>query len=41
MLWRYLVPDDWKQLAEIVDDLRVPPKLKRAIKVLLQRKQHG
>lgn len=41
MLWRYLTPDDWRQLAEIVDDLRVPPKLKRATKVLLGRKLRG
>lgn len=41
MLWRYLSPEDWRQLAEIVDDLRVPPKLKLATKVLLSRKLRG
>lgn len=41
LLWRYLTPDDWRQLAAVVDDLRVPPKLKSATKVLLGRKLRG
>jgi len=41
MLWRYFTPDDWKAVSEIVDDLRVDPKLKRTTRFLAQRhRQH-
>lgn len=41
MLWRYFTPWDWRQLRDLVDELRVPPKLKRATRVLLQRHAPG
>lgn len=37
MLWRYFTPEDWRQLRDLVDELRVPPRLQRATRVLLQR----
>lgn len=37
MLWRYLTPEDWARLALIIDEVRVPPKLKNATKFLIQR----
>ncbi len=37
MLWRYFTPDDWKAVSEIVDELRVDPKLKRTTKFLIDR----
>lgn len=36
-LWSVFSPDDWRQVAEIIDDLRVPWKLKKATKFLLRR----
>ncbi len=41
LLWRTFTPDDWRQIAEVVDDLRVSPKLKRATKFLLQRRSQS
>lgn len=37
MLWRYLTPEDWKRLAEIIADVRVEPKLKRTTEFLIAR----
>lgn len=37
MLWRYLTPDDWRNIADIVDDLRVSNKLKLTTKFLATR----
>lgn len=37
MLWRYFSQNDWEEVAKVIDDLRVPPKLKRATKFLLAR----
>lgn len=37
MLWRYFTPDDWRNVAGIVDDLRVPDKLKLTTKFLIRR----
>lgn len=37
LLWRYFTPEDWQQLAEIVDDLRIPDKLKKTTKFLITR----
>lgn len=37
MLWDYLTERDWHRLADIVDDLRVDPKLKRATRFLVAR----
>lgn len=37
MLWEYLSERDWRRLAEIVDDLRIDPKLKRTTKFLIPR----
>ena len=39
MLWRYLSPNDWKRLAELIDDIRVEPKLRQTTKFLMGR--HG
>lgn len=36
-LWRAFSPDDWRQVADIIDDLRVPWKVKAATKFLLNR----
>lgn len=40
MLWDYFSEDDWRRLAEVVDDIRVNPKLKRATKFLIARHVH-
>lgn len=37
MLWRYFTPNDWKNVADIVDDLRVSDKLKLTTKFLTKR----
>lgn len=37
MLWRYFTQEDWTQVAEVIDELRVPPKLKKTTKFLLAR----
>lgn len=37
MLWRYFSRDDWREIAKIIDDLRVSPKLKRTTRFLLER----
>lgn len=37
MLWRYLSPEDWRRLTEIIDTVRVPEKLKRATRFLIER----
>jgi len=37
MLWRYLNDQEWQRLAEIIDELRIDPKLKLATKVLIKR----
>lgn len=37
MLWRYLSPTDWNELAEIVDTLRVSDKLRNATRFLIAR----
>lgn len=37
MLWRYLTPDDWRRLSEIIDTLRVPEKLRSTTKFLIPR----
>lgn len=37
MLWRYFSHHDWQEVAEVIDDLRVSPKLKRTTKFLLER----
>ncbi|MBI4599299.1 hypothetical protein HY732_00065 [Candidatus Uhrbacteria bacterium] len=37
MLWRYFTPDDWRNVGEIVDTLRVPEKLKLTTKFLAKR----
>lgn len=37
MLWRYFTDTDWQQVTDIVDSLRVAPKLKRATTFLLAR----
>jgi hypothetical protein len=41
MLWEELSQEDWRRLAEIIDDLRVDPKLKRATKFLIPRHTKG
>jgi len=38
-LWRSFTSEDWQRIGAIVDDLRVPEKLKRATKFLAKR--HG
>lgn len=38
MLWRYFSEEEWRQLAEIADDLRIDQKLKRTTKFLLARR---
>lgn len=37
MLWRYLTTEQWQELASVVDELRVPEKLKLATKFLIPR----
>jgi hypothetical protein len=37
MLWTYLEPKDWQRLAELIDDIRVPEKLKKTTKFLIGR----
>ena len=37
MLWRYLAPEDWHRLQEIIDSVRVPEKLKKATQFLIER----
>ncbi len=37
MLWRYFTPEDWRNVGEIVDTLRVPAKLKLTTKFLARR----
>jgi len=37
LLWQYLSPEDWKNVSDIIDDIRVDPKLKRTTRFLLQR----
>lgn len=37
MLWEYLSQNDWQRLAEIIDSIRVPEKLKKATKFLIAR----
>lgn len=37
LLWKYFSPEDWKNISEIIDDLRVDPKLKRTTRFLLER----
>lgn len=37
ILWRYFTPDDWRNVADIVDDLRVLDKLKMATRFLIGR----
>lgn len=36
-LWRSFSPEDWRNVAEIIDDLRIDPKLKHTTKFLLPR----
>ena len=37
MLWRYFDDHDWQEIAMIIDDLRVSPKLKKTTQFLLSR----
>lgn len=37
MLWQHFSPKDWRNVEEIIDDVRVDPKLKRATRFLLKR----
>lgn len=37
MLWRYLSDEDWRNIAMILDDIRVDPKLKRVTAFLVAR----
>lgn len=37
LLWRYFTPEDWQNVADIVDDLRLNEKLKRTTRFLLDR----
>lgn len=39
MLWRYFTPEDWENVAEIVDDLRVSHPLKLTTKFLAERRR--
>lgn len=34
MLWRYFTKEDWRIVASMSDDLRIPEKLKRTTKFL-------
>ncbi len=37
LLWRYFSPRDWRHVNDIIDDLRVSPKLKLTTRFLLNR----
>ena len=37
LLWRYFAPEDWQNVSEIIDEIRVSDKLKLATKFLAQR----
>lgn len=37
MLWRYLSPTDWTELAPIVGTLRISEKLRNATRFLIER----
>lgn len=37
MLWRYFTPEDWQEIATVIDDIRVPAKLKQTTRFLLAR----
>lgn len=37
MLWQHFSPEDWRNVKEIIDDVRVDSKLKRATRFLLKR----
>ena len=37
MLWEELSQEDWRRLAQIIDSIRVPEKLKKATKFLIER----
>jgi len=37
MLWAYLEPKDWQRLEEIINDIRVPEKQKRATVFLIKK----
>lgn len=37
MLWEYLSQNDWQRLAQIIEEIRVPEKLKKATKFLIER----
>jgi hypothetical protein len=37
MLWRYFTPEDWRNVADIVDDIRVSDKLKLTTRFLAER----
>ncbi len=41
MLWRSFSEDDWRNVAEIVGEIRVDPKLKLATEFLLKRHLHS
>lgn len=37
MLWRYFNEEDWKNVADIIDEMRVDDKLRKTTRFLLQR----
>lgn len=37
MLWRSFTDEDWQTVTPIIDDLRIPEKLKRTTKFLAKR----
>lgn len=37
MLWRHFTSEDWKEVAGIIHEIRVSPKLKRTTQFLLAR----
>lgn len=37
MLWRYFTKEDWRTVATVCDNLRIPEKLKRVTRFLVQR----
>ena len=37
MLWRYFTPDDWHNVAEVINTVRVSEKLRLTTKFLIQR----
>ena len=41
MLWRYFSRDDWRNVAAVCERLRIPEKLKRATKFLIERHREG